>query len=29
VPCSIKNIDVHFMNKQNIVRQKDKLLELI
>lgn len=29
VPCSIKNVDVHFMNKQNIVRQKDKLLELI
>lgn len=29
VPCSVKGLDIHFMNKQNIVRQKDKLLELI
>lgn len=29
VPCSIKGMDVHFMNKQNIVRQKDKLMELL
>jgi hypothetical protein len=29
IPCSIKDMDVHFMNKQNIVRQKDKLMELL
>lgn len=29
VPCSVKGIDIHFMNKQNIVRQKDKLMELL
>jgi len=27
--CSIKDQDVHIMNKQSIVRNKDKLLELI
>lgn len=29
VPCSVKGVDIHFMNKQNIVRQKDKLMELL
>jgi hypothetical protein len=29
VACSIKNQDVHVMNKQSIVRNKDKLLELL
>jgi hypothetical protein len=29
IPCSIQGMDVHFMNKQNIVRQKDKLMELL
>lgn len=28
-PCSIKTLDIHCMNKQSLIRNKDKLLELI